>query len=95
MLLVQKQSPLTNFVEFKGKHLCQSLFFNEVVGLSLKNFNTFSYRTPPVAATTCNTFDNLTYSSRSFVNLTNIIQHLPNLKHVPNILVCPDLPLYQ
>ena len=38
---VQKQSPeefckkgvLRNFAKFKGKHLCQSLFFNKVAGL--------------------------------------------------------------
>ena len=35
----QKQSPrgfLRNFAKFTGKHLCQSLFFNKVVGWSLQ-----------------------------------------------------------
>ena len=74
-----KKSVLRDFGKFIGKHLCRSLFFNKVAGLSpatlLKkrlwpcNFiqketlaqvfscefckismNTFSYRTPPVAA---------------------------------------------
>ena len=60
-----KKSVLRNFVEFTGKHLCQSLFLNKVVGNFITkeamahvfscNFceiskNTFSYRTPPVAA---------------------------------------------
>ena len=40
--------PVLNFTKFTGKHLCQNLFFNKVAGLSPKN--TFSYRTPPVAA---------------------------------------------
>ena len=65
-----KKDVVRNFAKFTGKHLCQSLFFNKVAGLSLSlNFikketlaqvfscefceisnNTFSYRTPPVAA---------------------------------------------
>ena len=28
-----KTGILRNFAKFKGKHLCQSLFFNKVVGL--------------------------------------------------------------
>ena len=40
-LAIQKQSPevfvkkgaLKNFANFKGKHLCQGLVFNKVVGL--------------------------------------------------------------
>ena len=28
-----KKSVLRNFAKFTGKHLCQSLFFNKVVGL--------------------------------------------------------------
>ena len=39
-----RKGVLRNFAKFTGKHLCQSLFFNKVAGL------TFSYRTPPVAA---------------------------------------------
>ena len=56
-----KKGVLRNFVKFTGKHLCQSLLFNKIAGLRLwhKCFsvkfckiskNTFSYRTPPVAA---------------------------------------------
>ena len=37
-----KKSVHRNFAKFTEKHLCQSLFFNKVTGLSL------SYRTPPV-----------------------------------------------
>ena len=29
-----KKGVLKNFAKFKGKHLCQSLFFNEVAGLA-------------------------------------------------------------
>ena len=36
---------LRNFAKFTGKHLCQNLFFNKVVSKT-----TFSYRTPPLAA---------------------------------------------
>ena len=39
-----KKGVLRNFAKFTGKHLCQSLFFNEVAG------DTFFYRTPVVAA---------------------------------------------
>ena len=62
----QKQSPggvLRNFAKFTEKHLCHSLFFNKVAGLRPETLaqvfscefcktskNTFSYRTPPVAA---------------------------------------------
>ena len=64
---VLKKGVLRNFAKFKGKHLCQCLFFNKVAGVC--NFikkeslaqvfscefckiskNTFSYRTPLVAA---------------------------------------------
>ena len=41
-----KKHVLENFAKFTGKHLCQSLFFNEVAGQISKN--TFSYRTFPV-----------------------------------------------
>ena len=30
-----KKGVLRNFAKFVGKHLCQSLFFNKVAGLSL------------------------------------------------------------
>ena len=56
-----KKDVLRNFTKFTGKHLCQSLFFNEVAGLrplaqvfSCEFFeiskNTFLHRQPPVAA---------------------------------------------
>ena len=59
-----KKRVLRNFAKFTGKHLCQSLFFNKVAGLKPAtdsglvfscefceiSKNTFSYRTPPVAA---------------------------------------------
>ena len=32
-----KKGVLRNFLEFTGKHLCQSLFFNKVAGLSQVN----------------------------------------------------------
>ena len=31
-----KKGVLKNFAKFKGKHLCQSLFFNKVAGLSMQ-----------------------------------------------------------
>ena len=41
---------LKNFAKFTAKHLCQSLFFNKVPGLSLWNLRNFQehlfYRTP-------------------------------------------------
>ena len=60
-----KKCALRNFAEFKGKHLCHSLFFNKVSGNFIKkktlaqvfscefceiSKSTFFYRTPPVAA---------------------------------------------
>ena len=63
-----KKGVLRNFAKLTGKHLCQSLFFNKVVGLACNlikeetlaqvfscgfceiSKNTFSFRTPPVAA---------------------------------------------
>ena len=57
--LFYKKGALRNFAKFTGKRLCQSLFFNKDAGLShLKrdsgtgeiSKNTFSYRTPLVAA---------------------------------------------
>ena len=61
---------LSNFAKCTGKHLCQSLFFNKVAGLNFIkketlaqvfscefceiSKNTFSYRTPPVAASVHN-----------------------------------------
>ena len=62
-----KKGVLRNFGKFTGKHLCQSLFFNKVAGFIKKETltqvfscefcktskNTFSYRTPLVAASNC------------------------------------------
>ena len=59
-----KKVALRNMAKFTGKHLWQSLFFNKVAGLIEKETlaqvfscefcqiskNTFSYRTPPMAA---------------------------------------------
>ena len=61
-----KKGVLRNLTKFTGKHLCQSLFFNKVAGRNFIkkealvqvfscefceiSKNTFSYRTPPVAA---------------------------------------------
>ena len=54
-----RKSVLKNFAKLTGKHLGQSLFFNEVAGLGRQVFsyefceiskNIFSYRTPPVSA---------------------------------------------
>ena len=57
-----KKRVLKNFTKFTGKHLCQSLFFNKVAGLSqvfscefCEIFkNAYFYRTPLVAASVCN-----------------------------------------
>ena len=43
-----KKGVLRNFAKFTGKHLSQGLCFNKVARLWPKN--TFSYRTPPMAA---------------------------------------------
>ena len=64
--LFYKKVVLRNFAKFAGKHLCQSLFLSKVAGLRLATLfkkeplffgkfceiskNTFSYRTPSVAA---------------------------------------------
>ena len=61
-----KEGVLRNFAKFIGKHLYQSLFFNKVKACNFIKIealarlffyefceiskNTFSYRTPPVAA---------------------------------------------
>ena len=46
-----KTGVLKNFTKLTGKHLCQSLSFNKVVGFRPEIFrNTFFYRTPLVAA---------------------------------------------
>ena len=47
-----KKGIFKNFAKFTGKHLCQSLFFNKVVGLRSAKFlrTPFFYRTPMVAA---------------------------------------------
>ena len=34
-----KKDVLTNFAKFTGKHLCQSLFFNKVVGILVQVFS--------------------------------------------------------
>ena len=36
-----KKGILRNFAKFPGKHLCQSLFFNKVAGLCLKNWKLY------------------------------------------------------
>ena len=33
-----KKDVLKNFASFRGKHLCQNLFFNKVAGLTENNF---------------------------------------------------------
>ena len=53
-----KKCVLRNSAKFTGKHLCQSLFFNNVAQVFSCEFceiskNTFSYRTPPMAASVC------------------------------------------
>ena len=42
-----KKTVHRNFAKFTGKHLCQSLFLIKLQEISK---NTFSYKTPPVAA---------------------------------------------
>ena len=39
-----KKGALRNFAKFTGKHLCQSLFFNKVAGLSSANTGLVSSR---------------------------------------------------
>ena len=48
-----KKGALRNFAKFTGKHLFQGIFFNKAAGLRQSceiSKNTFSYSTPPVAA---------------------------------------------
>ena len=70
-----KKGIFENFTKFTGKHLCQSLFFNEVAGLNFIKKealaqvfscvfceifkNTFFYRTPPVDASRIINFQNV------------------------------------
>ena len=53
-----KKVVLRNSAKFTGKHLCQSLFFNKAAGLCCIfceiSKNTFSYRTPTMAASVLN-----------------------------------------
>ena len=62
-----RKGVLRNFAKFAGKHQCQSLFFNKVAGVRPLaqvfscefceiSKNTFSYRTPPVAASDMSTY---------------------------------------
>ena len=60
-----KKCVLRNFTKFTGKHLPQSLFFNKVAGLRRELFscefceiskNTFTCRTPPMAASESSDF---------------------------------------
>ena len=79
-----KRGVFRKFAKFKGKHLCQSLFFNEVADLTpetlLKKrlwffpviFNTFSYRTPLVAASMA--IQNMTESYRKIQS--TILKHI-------------------
>ena len=67
-----KKDVLRNLTKFTEKHLWQSLFFNKVAGLIEKETlaqvfscefcqiskNTFSYRTPPMAASDTGIFEN-------------------------------------
>ena len=67
-----KKGVLRNLAKFTGRHLWQSLFFNKVAGLIEKETlaqvfscefcqiskNTFSYRTPPMAASDTGIFKN-------------------------------------
>ena len=39
-VLFKEKGVLRNFAEFTGKHLCQILFFNKVLGLMLNTFLT-------------------------------------------------------
>ena len=58
-----KKGVLRNFAKFTGKHRCQSLFFDKVVGEILAQVfssefckiaeSTFFHRTPLVAASVC------------------------------------------
>ena len=38
--MFNKKGVLIDFAKFTGKHLCQSLFFNKVVGLGLQFLRT-------------------------------------------------------
>ena len=61
-----KKGVLRNFTKFTGKHLCQSLFFSQVLSCEFCEIckNTFFYRTPPVTTSDINrgvfrTFSNI------------------------------------
>ena len=92
-----KKGVLRNFAKFIGKHLCQNLVFNNVVGLRPEacNFikketlvqvfscefceisrNTFSYRTPPVAASECKLASCLRNNLRNAKKMTVFMQAL-------------------
>ena len=73
-----KEGVLRNFAEFTGKHLCQSLFFNEVPGLrpatllKKKLWHIFcelcEILTPPVAASKRKVFTELV--KKPIINFT-------------------------
>ena len=97
-----KKAVLRNFIKFSGKHLCQSLFFNKVPGLRPGTLaqvfsceicetskNTFSYRTPLVAASssshqkTCKSHHKMFITQINFfsdIQLNQLLLCYPTLK---------------
>ena len=89
-----KKGVFSNFSKFTGKNLCQSLYFNKVAGLQVLSCeiceiskNTFSYRTPPVAASESTTQPNanLPYPRRNSTHFTWTKCFLPIKQKIANI----------
>ena len=77
-----KKGVLRNFVKFTGKHLCQSLFFNKVVGLrpAILLKKRLSHRCFPVSVTSLNMACLQIY--REWLSLATSLREYLNSKEV-------------
>ena len=78
-----RKGALRNFAKFTGKHLCQSLFFNEVAGLRLQisvNFVKF-LRIPPSQNTSG-------WLIQSFAAIVNGYKTLTVVSKLSTLVVC-------
>ena len=90
-----KKGVLENLAKFTGKHLRQSLFSKETLAemfsceFCVISKNTFSYRTPPVAASECNLV-NFLFLCLSYILLYRFSPSICNLNFnlpMPNTLL--------
>ena len=94
--VLYQKGVLGNFAKFTGKHLRQSLFFNKETLAQMFSCefceiskNTFSHRTPPVAASECNLV-NFLFLCLSYILLYRFSPSTCNLNfnlQMPNTLL--------